>query len=194
MATGHSIESGRIYVQEYGSRYYWAKNGQRFSVTHQTPSTDVTGQTSFAATTPTFILYGANVALPAVLSGVSLAQVGTVAGGVISLAVAVDTTNRFSTGGTAVVPQNMRTDSATASVYTFSYGATAAAAGTGTRYIWEGSAPATLGTVTSLDFLDGLVLDKAGSTAGKFTGSLLVYTWAATTGPSWKFQFEWVEA
>lgn len=172
--------------------------GAIFSATHQTPSTDVTGQTSFVATTPTFIIYGANENYRGVLRRLRLCQSGTVAGGTIFIAVAIDTTDRFSVGGTAVTPQNYNPDFTRTSVYDVKYNATASAAGTGTRYLEPLTAAASLGTITEIDFSelfheDGLIFTGAGSTLGKYTGSLLIYTWAATTGPSWKFKLEFLE-
>lgn len=172
--------------------------GRIFSVTHQTPSTDVTGQTSFVATTPTFMIYGEDLARRGVLRRMRLCQSGTVAGGTIYIAVAIDTTNRFSANGTTVTPQNYNAAKSIAATYTARYNPTASAAGTGTRYLEPLTASASLGTMTEIDFSeffgeDGLIFAGPGATAGTYTGSLLVYTWAGTTGPSWKFKLEYLE-
>lgn len=172
--------------------------GGVFSVTHQTPSSDVTGQTSFNATTPTFIIYGANENYRGVVKRIRLCQSGTVAGATIFIAIAIDTTDRFSAGGTAVTPQNYNANSTRTSVYDAKFNVTASAAGSGTRYLEPITASASLGNMIEIDFTegyheDGLIFTAAGSTLGKHTGSLLVYTWAATTGPSWKFKLELVE-
>lgn len=172
--------------------------GRLFVATHQTPSTDITGQTSFDATTPTFAIYGSNVTHRGVLKRLRLCQSGTVAGGTIFVSVAIDTANRNSAGGTAFTPQNRNASSSNSSVWTFKSGITATAAGTGTRYVEAATAAASLGNILEIDFTegyheDGLIWSAAGTTTGAYTGSLLVYTWAATTGPSWKFQLEWME-
>lgn len=172
--------------------------GRIFSVTHQTPSSDVTGGTSFSATAPTFLIYGANLARRGVLRRMRLCQSGTVAGGPIFIAIAIDTASRFSSGGTAVVPQNYNASKTIAATYTALTGATATSAGTGTRYLEPLTAAASLGSMVEIDFSeffgeDGLIFTGAGATAGTYTGSLLVYTWAATTGPSWKFKLEYLE-
>src|SRR5690349_4912055 len=60
----------------------------------------VTGQTSFAATTPTFLLQvpSGTTCLPL---SVDLSQSGTVAGGDITVVIEVDDIDRYSSGGTA---------------------------------------------------------------------------------------------
>ena len=60
-------------AKAYGS----CVGGRRFSVAHQTPGTTVTGQTSFVATTPTFLINQAAAAHRAVLSNFALCQIGT---------------------------------------------------------------------------------------------------------------------
>ena len=170
------------------------ERGYVFSTTHQTPTTNVTGQTAFDATTPTFAFYGTNLDFRGVLKRFYLAQTGTVAGGQITIAVAIDTANRNSSGGTAVTPQNMNANRSAASAWTMKYNVTATAAGGGTRYIDTIPVDADLGTVSTFDYTDnqwgGLIWAAAGTTLGKHTGSLLIYTFAATTGPTWKFGFE----
>jgi hypothetical protein len=166
--------------------YAAVARGRRFFTTHQTPGTAVTGQTSFVATTPTFLLNNAAATRGAILRSIILAQAGTVAGGLIELVLAIDSANRYSAGGTAVVPQNGNSDSATASLVTaFRFNPTASAAGAGTRYLAPGAVPASLGTITTISFNDGVYIGV--------TGSILLYTWAATTGPTWRFTFEWEE-
>lgn len=185
----HSPKHGLTWVND---------SGALFNVTHQTPTTDVTGQTSFDATTPTFLFYGANLNYRGCLRRLKLSQAGTVAGGAITIALAIDTANRFSAGETDITPQNVNADFSRASVWNFLYNPTATAAGTGTRYIDVVTVDADVGTVSTFDFTeqygeDALVFAAAGSTTGKFTGSFLVYTFAATTGPSWKFSFDYFE-
>lgn len=186
-----AFNARRTQELEHFRAYHASKLGRRFSITHQTPSTDITGGTSFSATAPDFILYGASVARRAVISSMMLSQSGTVAGATVFYTIAIDTANRYSSGGTLVTPQNMSGDSSNTSVWTFRTGATATAAGAGTRYLGTFSAPATLGILTSIDCGDGVLLGTGAS--GVFTGSLLIYAWAGTTGPSLKFQLEYLE-
>ena len=174
-----SVSPSRITPRRDG--YYSAKIGQSFATAHQTPSTDVTGQTSFVATTPTFLLYNDAAANRILLRDFSLSLVGTAPGGVVHVALAIDTANRYSAGGTAVVPQNTSGLSSVAATGAFRYGATASAAGAGTRYLRKWSVPAVVGAVLPVEFDDEVIIGA--------TGSILIYTWAATTGPTWAFSF-----
>jgi len=195
------LKAARLWKANKHRMNYCMEAGKLFYVTHQTPATAVTGQTGWVVTTPTFLIYGANVASRGVLKRMTLSQAGTVAGGAIGISVVVDRTSRFSAGGTAVTPQNANVNYTNASGWTFLYNPTASVAGTGTsipRYLQENCIAASVGNVFSIDFTEafeesGLPFGTAGSTMGAFTGSLLVYTWAATTGPTWRFTFEYLE-
>jgi len=172
--------------------------GKIFYANHQTPATGITGQTSWVGTTPTFLIYGTNVASRGVLKRMTLSQSGTVAGGAISIVIAVDSRSRFDAGGTAIVPVNANINYSNASGYTFLYNATALAATATVRYIQEITIAASVGSVFALDFTEayeenGIPFAAAGTTIGAYTGSLLVYTSAATTGPTWKSSFEYIE-
>src|ERR1043165_6699587 len=86
----------------------------------------VTGQTSFASTTPTFLLDvpAGTTAIP-LLMGTN--QAGSVAGGDILVSMEIDRIKRFASGGTAEKAFNARTDVAPVSKCTLYSGATAAA-------------------------------------------------------------------
>src|SRR3990167_3082710 len=159
-----------------------AKSGARYLVTHQTPTTAVTGQTSFVATTPTFLLRQASSSNRLVLNSIVLSQTGTVAGGDIEIVVAIDSVDRFSADGTLVTPQCSNSAESNNSSFTFRYNPTASAAGAGTRYIDHRAVDNVLGSSLVMSYNDGVVIGA--------TGSILVYTFAATTGPSWHFTFE----
>lgn len=180
-----STPAGVRMAQDRAARYYTSLRGQRYACCHQTPGTGVTGQTSFAATTPTFLLYQAGVASRLVLAGMTLTQIGAVAGGNIGIALAIDSANRYASGGTAITPAPMLAGGSRAALATFRTGATASAAGSGTKYIFETLVAASVGEVTSLDFKDGIIIPA--------TGSVLIYTWAAVTGPTWAFSIEFTE-
>lgn len=174
-------------VDAYGSSYRASRLGKLFAATHQTPGTVVTGQTSFVATTPTFLLRQNAGTKKVALESIELTLVGTAPGGDVSITVAIDTADRFSAGGTSVTPQNVNTDSVTASgITSFLYNPTATAAGGGTRYVWNGSAGQAVPTFFTIPADDGWLVGT--------TGAVLVYTWAATTGPSWYFTFHWKES
>jgi hypothetical protein len=178
--------TGAYVLQPRESAFPASRSGRRFYTTHQTPGTVVTGQTSFVATTPTFLLRQAASTRRVILRSIMLSQDGTVAGGKINVAVVLDTADRFSAGGTAIVPQNPSGPSAVASAITsFLFNPTATAAGGGTRVLVQAAAVAALGSVLSIDFKDGVIVGT--------TGALLIYTWAATTGPSWQIILEWEE-
>ena len=187
MADGpiHDFKRGQAIYKSVDYAFASSLEGRRYSVTHQTPSTDVTGQTSFVATTPTFLFYQSAVDTALVLSSMQLSQSGTVAGADIFISLAIDTTSRYSSGGTAIVPQLMYTDETTAANVTFRFNPTVSAAGAGTRYLQTWAANADTGIITSINFADAVIVGT--------TGSILIYTWAGTTAPSWKFIFEFVE-
>lgn len=158
---------------------------RRFVVTHQTPDTLITGQTSFAATTPTFLIRQSATSVRLVLRSILLAQGGVPASGLVRVVVALDTADRLSVAGTTHTPQQLNSLSSRASGITaFHTSPTATAAGAGTRYILETASPAGLGTNININFKDSVITNT--------TSSILVYTWA-TTGPQWFWNFEWAE-
>ena len=182
-------------LDDRGDAYSSAKSGRRFAASHQTPGTSITGQTSFVATTPTFLVSQSAGAKRVVLSSLNLSLVGTPPGGAVNVLVALDRTNRYSAGGSSVTPQNLLADpddaaDANAAGFAFRTNPTATAAGVGAnlpRYCWHWLIPRLVANPTpfSVGFEDGAVIGK--------TGSILIYTWAATTAPSWLFSFEFIE-
>jgi len=184
---GHKLngfKNGSIGCLDVENGYAASRLGIRFSASHQTPTTLATGQTSWVVTTPTFGIYQTSKATRVVLTRMTLVQEGTVAGGEVFGRIAIDSANRGS-AGTAVVPQCMSSEFSTTANATFAFNPTASAAGAGTRYIRTFSAEHNVSNITEIDFGDGLIIGA--------TGSILVYTWATTTGPSWSFSFEWIE-
>jgi hypothetical protein len=185
MASANAYVQGRQTLFDRKARYSALRDGKLFKATHQTPGTAVTGQTSFVATTPTFLIQTSAAAKG--ISGLNfwLSQSGTVAGATIDIAVVIDNTARFSSGGTSITPLNSDMTSSISAVSTFRYNPTASAASGSVRVLWGSSVIASLGTTTIFDFEDGLAVGT--------TGSILIYTFAATTGPTWRFGFEWIE-
>ena len=116
-------------------------------------------------------------------------MIGTVAGGEIKIRVAMDTANRFSANGTLLTPQNMsrefRANGATDLVVRVNATATAQ---TDANLDWIKSYTAlpTVGSTIRIDFKDGLILNSG-------AGSILVYIYAATTGPTFAVSGEFVE-
>jgi hypothetical protein len=150
--------------------------GRRFSVAHQTPGTTFTGQTSFAATTPTFLINQSSGSHRVVLSNFALCQDGAAAGGTIHIALAIDSASRYSSGGTAITPQATAMPSALSAGFSFRANPTASSP-SAARILYEWTQPAWLGSVFNPDLMDGVLIG--------YTGSILVYTWAATTAPTW---------
>ena len=182
-----SQRRGQPVLIDVDYRFHHTNKGGRYVATHQTPTTDITGAVSFDATTPTFLLRQAASATRLVINSIVLSQVGTVAGAGIGIVVIGDSVDRLSgTTGTLVVPQNLNLGSTNTSNATFRTGATAiAAAGGSDRVLYNRTVDADVGTISIIDSSDELIIPV--------TGSLLIYTFAGTTGPSWKFEVNWSE-
>jgi hypothetical protein len=157
-------------VDSRESGYFSAIENRRFSFTHQTPGTLITAQATFAATTPTLILYnsagnGTTIILRTVRVTVLEATTAPV-----FISVAIDTADRFSAGGTVITGQNWNEASAVAYPGTaFRFNATASAAGAGTRYLWTDAIPTGIGASITISFRDGVIVSGV--------GSVLVYLW-----------------
>jgi hypothetical protein len=166
-----------------------AAQGRVFYASDADQNDLVTGQTSFAATTPTFLLSvpSGTTAIPL---AVSLSQTGTVAGGDIDVILEIDNADRYSSSGTEETVLCARTTGGFSNLCKLYSGATASA-GYGARIMGlrmaadvshaEGAIHEALWTPTgSLDFLVG-------------PASMLVYTYAGTTGPTWFWTVKWAE-
>src|SRR3989304_5603356 len=121
----------RIMTLDRERAYTASLLGQRFSAPHQTPGTAIRGQPSFVATTPTLMIYQSSAATRIVLSSLSLFLAGTAPGGTVDIAIAIDTANRYASGGTAITPQNGNAGSTASANATFRYNPTASTAGSG---------------------------------------------------------------
>ena len=169
--------------------------GRLFVASDADENDRVTGQTSFAATTPTFLLSvpAGTTAIPLL---VNLGQAGTAAGGDISVMLSYDSVNRFSTGGTSEAIRSLRTDQPVSPLCSLYSGATAAAATNARVLLSLGEVPAVAGANTATrqdsylslaayrDFLPGLLVGPA---------AFLVFTYAAATGPTWEWSVAWAE-
>jgi hypothetical protein len=163
-------------VLDRGAAFSSCFGGRRFGVTHQTPGTTITGQSSFVSTTPTFLIYQASASRRLVLSNFSLGQDGTPAGGTIHVLVAIEAANRYSSGGTSITPQNTNGESDNSAAFTFKYNPTATSPGS-VRYLYSWTQPVSIGGLFTPDLQDGVIIGA--------TGSILIYTWASTVAPSW---------
>jgi len=163
--------------------YAAARRGKRFYATHQTPGTLITAQTSFVATTPTFMYRINSAAIRAIVRSFNLSIQNT-PGGPVFVCLAIDTADRYDSAGTAVTLQNSNEESATAAVGLFYTNPTANAAGAGTRYLNTWVIPASVGGNMNIDLGDGVLLGPGTTPNGS---TLLIYVWAASTAPDLTF-------
>lgn len=169
----------------------WALQGRMFYSSDGDQNDYVTGQTSFANTTPTFLLQNpAKSGVLCVPLFFALTQAGTVAGGDINIDTELRPADAWASGGIAekILPSRIQHprkpkcalwSNATAAA---AYGVAVAHATLGpdvspaegviNEYLWT--------PVSGLDILD------PGS-------SLQVYTYASGTGPTWGWVFKWLE-
>ena len=167
-----------------------AVEGRKFYAADADQNDLVTGQTSFVNTTPTFLLQNPArspvVCLPLFFT---LNQTGTVAAGAIDIITELDS-DRYASGGTSETVLNARPLAVTPH-YCKLWSSPTASAGYGVRIDGittgqdvspaEGALQQYLWTPTSvMDVLD--------------PGTCLkVFTYAATTGPTWFWTFAWAE-
>lgn len=157
----------------------------------------VVGQTSYAATTPTFLLRvpSGTTAIPL---WIDVKESTTAAGGDIQAYVSFDRIDRYSSGGTSEAITAMRTDRIAGLASSTLYSGATAAAASDARTLWSaGDIPTTAGSGTAVttNNLIGLVAFKnfmppvlVGPAA------LLVFTWSGTTGPSFAaWSIGWAE-
>lgn len=185
---------GAIYVASYWD--YLCMQGREYVAGDAAIGDTVTGRTSIATTTPDFLLRvpTGTVAIP---SFVNLCQVGTVAGGAITVIFEFDNADRYSSGGTSegILParsDNPRTQACT--FYSSSGSAITAtdAAGKTVLHLLIGQdvSPAE-GAV------NGIYLSvRAGTLPVNYLvgpASYCIFTSAGTTGPTWGWAFGWFE-
>ena len=167
-----------------------AIEGRKFYASDGDQNDRVVGQTSFANTTPTFLLQNpvgsGMVVIPLFYS---LAQTGTVAGGAIDIITELDV-DRYSSSGTSETTFSNRPITGRAAEARL-WSTPTATAGYGVRLAGitagadvdtaEGALQEYLWTPTSvMDILD--------------PGTCLkVFTFAGTTGPTWYWTFSWAE-
>lgn len=145
----------------------------------------VTGQTSFAATTPTFMI-DVPSGITCVPLFVDLMQTGTVAGGDIELLFEIDRIKRYSSGGTAEKAFNPQFKTAKCVLYS---GATALT-GYGmtlSRYDLAPDVSPAEGAVNKPFWTPPYPVILRGP------ASFLIYSSAGTTGPTWFWNVGWME-
>lgn len=164
-----------------------AREGRVYIASDADQNDLVTGQTSFANTTPTFLLDvpDETVAIPLF---VNLAQTGTVAGAQVEVIIEIDNATRYSSGGTAETVLASRTDDPRSEACTLYSGATAAA-GYGVRVF---------GVELDQDVTDPTISKQVlwkPEVPMYLVGpaSFAIYTYAGTTGPTWFWSIGWAE-
>ena len=178
----------------------FAAEGRAFYASDADQNDTVTGQTSFVNTTPMLLLANpaasGRVIIPLM---VSLTQAGTVAGGDIDVLIEIDDAVRYSSGGTQETVFNARTSSP--------LGATAADGSGSNKGILYSNPTASSGYGISVyrqrlgpdvSPAEGAVQEVFWAPTGTLDyidpgGSMLVYTYAAVTGPTWLWTVKWIE-
>lgn len=169
-------------------------DGRVFNASNTTIETAVAGSTSFADTDP-FLLLDVPSGTTAIPLEILLAQAGTVAGGVITILITTDDATRFSSGGTAVTPINMRKDDPNTSACSFYEGGSSAITASANT-----DADTLFATLLDQDVTDPNITENVVWTARKYIppaligpASLLVFAYASTTAPSLYWSVKWVE-
>ena len=160
-------------------------------------NTTATGATSFATTTPTFLLSVAAGAQVAVIPAeMRLFQAGTVAGGAITYLMEMDNADRYTSGGTAMTAQNAKTDGlalpSAVKAYSTVGSAITATNAVGIRMdgalLGQDVSPAE-GAVQTVSWEPKAGVDFLVPTASA-GASWLINTSAGSTGPTWFFSFK----
>lgn len=175
-----------------------AREGRVFVASDADENDVITGATSYAATTPTLLLEVPNgkVALPL---WVALQQSGSVAGGNISVAVSFDIISRYTSGGTAETIRSTRSDHPlTPGCTLYSTGGSAIVAPAASRaqglfFQTIMQDVALVATDIPLPFANNGVWRPPAPLYLVGPAALLVFTYAATTGPSWLWSVGWAE-
>jgi hypothetical protein len=200
--------------------YALCDEGSYFKATNPTMGTAITHATTatWSATAALAILRNTDAegGKRIYLDYIDLLVVGTPATATSAdLSITIDNTNRFSSGGTAITPQNSNMDSAQATIASLNFGAVIATAASGSvrtvtrQRIKTQAAPClTAGDSVLMNF--GVVETVGGPISGTVanilpvsTGpviigggdSLLVHVWypAVTAAPTYEFEMGWWE-
>lgn len=192
----------RNYQDPFG---FLAAEGYMYRFSGAALTTTATGPTSYATTTPTFILtVTAGTQWAAIPAEVRLFQAGTVGGGPVSVLLEIDNADRYTSGGTALLSQNCLTSGPALSAATRVNSSTAVAmydtnstAITATNAVGIRTFSALLGqdvspaegAVNEIIWTPQAGIDILAPTAS-LGASMLVQTFAAVTGPTWFYSFK----
>lgn len=165
------------------SGYQSSRRGRRFSVTGASFAT-IAGTTALTVTIPQFLMtLGATNEVILRRAIFTISTPGTATSSCVLIK--TDTTNRFSSGGTARTAQTLNGGNVIATTVSCVDGAaaiTATAEGGGTRQIWQEFGGILAGSRIAFEPEDGLVIPSS--------GSLLAYFLNATAGANWTYYFE----
>lgn len=178
-------------VQKYNDPAAWlTAEGRVFYASDSADDQLVTGQTSFAATTPTFLL-DVPSGVTAIPLMARLFQAGTVAGGAVSVAIEIDDAARYASGGTSETVLCARTTPVVDQHLCKLYSGATAASGYGVRiagYLLGQDVSPAEGAVNEILWTPTAGLDLLVGPA-----AFLVFTWAGTTGATWDWSVKWAE-
>jgi hypothetical protein len=175
---------------------YLSAIGWMYDASPATTEATATGATSYATTTPTFLL-DVPEGITCIPAQLSLAQAGTVAGGAISVIISHNNADHYTSGGTAATIENSLAGGG--AVPTNSSGVAPA------FYSTIGSAIVATDVVSSrikgwllgqdVSPAEGAVQEiewvpNSGLQILKGPAAFLVYTYAGSTGPTWFWSFK----
>lgn len=181
--------------------FQWVQDGRVFQITNPAKQTALAmGGTSYSDTAPALVLDVASGTTMVPLYA-RFAQGGTVAGAVATLLITADTVARFTSGGTALTPRNLRSDGPVSTAVTSYYGTTATAitaAAVTTNWLLAGGliSPDVTPSVDVAfpgDFQNASMWVPVVAPHLVGPASLVVYLFAGTTQGSWFFNVTWAE-
>lgn len=184
----------RNYHDPFG---YLSAQGRMYRFAGSALNSTATGATSFATTTATFMLVVAAGTQYAVIPAeVRLFQAGTVGGGAVTVLIEVDNANRYTSGGTAMTTQNVRTDGSAIpsgiTAYSTISSAITSTNAVGIRlagYLLGQDVSPAEGAVNEIIWTPQAGVDILAPTSS-LGASLIVNTSAASTGPTWFFSLK----
>lgn len=182
---GLPVIANVVTLNPRGEDFMPCYGGELWAIKSPTPGTGITGHTSLVRTTPLFSIYQTDAAAtppterPLTLTSLAISQTGTLAGGNITVLVNVDSTNRYSSGGTTVTPQRCNAAQAITPGFTVKSLPTLTADGSTDWDAFECQIPNVLGSTAIINFKGGIRIGK--------TGTLSVYAIAGTTAPTLTF-------
>lgn len=213
---------GDAYTQMVGGLGYYsmADEGSYFKATNPTPGTAIThaATQSFSATAALATISNGDVSggKRLYLDFIDLAVVGTPTTATsCQLVITLDSSVRYSSGGSAITPQNANMDDTTATIATMHFGAVVLSAASGSvrqvaRQTLKTQATPCLAVGDSLFFRFASIADPAGPLAGSTAAiypspmspliigaghslNFHLYYPAATVAPTYEFEMGWWE-